>query len=316
MAVASGLAAQLGWKAESTYGTAVVVDRFLPFRSESMTEEFARSVADDIIAGAQTVKQEQQRLGNETYSGSVSMYLFTRNVAELFYMALGGKATSGAGPYTHAITPGDLGVAGKSLTVQIGRPDNSGTVRAFTYEGVKVAGLNLAVTQGEYATLDLDLVAEDLATGTALASASYPASNTRYHSNDLAITVGGSAVCARSFELSIANSFDDSRRCIGSPNIKEPTRNDLIAVTGSMELEWTDLTMYNRHVGMTFAELVATFTNSTNSITITMDCDFTPVSQPVAGRGVVYQQVAFTGVGASTDADSITVSVVNADSVA
>lgn len=314
MAVGSGLAAQFGWKAETTYGTAVVVDRFLPLRSENISDEYMVSEADDIIAGAYTVKQEQQRLGNKSFTGSVNTYLFNRNTAELFKMALGGNATAGAGPYTHTVTPDDQ--TGDMLTMQIGRPDNGGTVRAFTYEGVKVKTLGLNVEQGEYATVSLDVMAEDVATGTALATASYPASLSRYHSNDFSVTVGGAAVCVRSFELSIDNNLDDTRRCTASQVIKEPLRNGYVAVSGSMEIEWSDLTMYTRSAALTYAEMVATFSKSPDSITLTMDCNFTPVSQPVAGRGVVYQTVAFTAVGASTDADTITAVIVNADSVA
>ena len=314
MAVGSGLAAQFGWKAESTYGTAVTVDRFLPFRSETIQDDYMVSEADDIIAGAYTVKQEQQRQGNKAFTGTVNTYLFNRNVAELFLMALGANSTTGAGPYTHSVTPGDQ--TGDMMTLQIGRPDNGGTVRPFTYEGVKVQTLSLNVEQGEYATMSVDVIAEDVATGTALATASYPASLSRYHSNDFSVTVGGSSVCVRSFELSIENSLDDTRRCTGTQVIKEPLRNGHVAVSGSMEIEWTDLTMYARSSGLTYAELVATWSKSPDSITITMDCNFTPVAQPVAGRGVVYQTVDFTAVGASTDADSITVAVINADSVA
>ena len=311
MAIPSGMAAQVGWVAESTYGTAVTVTKFLPFRSESVTDEYMRSEADDIIAGAQLLRTEQHRLGNKAFSGDISMYLFNRNIQSLFLNTLGSNATTGAGPYLHTVTPGDL--TGDMLSLQIGRPDNGGTVRAFSYEGVKVQSLKLATTQGEYTTMDLSIIAEDVATGTALATASYPASLVRYHSNDLAITVAGSAVCARNFEISFDNSFDDTRRCIGSTVIKEPLRNDVLSVTGSMELEWSSLDMYARDVAMTEAALVATWTNGTNIVAITLNAEFTPVSQPVAGRGVVYQTVNFKAIGTTTDALGCTVAITNAD---
>jgi hypothetical protein len=257
------------------------------------------------------MRSEQHRLSNKAFGGSVSMYLFNRNIQSLFLATLGGNATTGAGPYLHTVTPGEL--TGDMLSLQIGRPDNGGTVRAFSYEGVKVQSLKLAQTQGEFATMDLEVIAEDVATGTALATASYPASLARYHSNDLAVTVAGSAVCARNFEIEFANSFDDTRRCVGATVIKEPLRNDHLVVTGSMELEWTTLDMYNRDVAMTEAALVATWTNGTNIVAITLNAEFTPVSTPVAGRGVVYQTVNFKAVGASTDAGACTVAITNAD---
>ncbi len=314
MAVGSGLAAQIGWKAESTYGTAVTVDRFIPFLGAEIENEYTRVDADDIIAGAYTMKQEQIRIGNKVFTGSIEAYLLNRNVAELFYHTLGGKSTSGAGPYTHTITPGDQ--TGRFLTMQLGTPDNGGTVRPFTYEGVKIKTLGVTVEQGEYAKINLDVMAEDVATGTALATASYPASLTRYHSNDFSCTLGGTSMCVRSFEIEFNNNLDDTRRCSGSQVIKEPLRNGYLEVSGSMEVEWSDLTAYTRVSALTYADLVVAFTKSPDSITITCDVDSIKASQPVAGRGVVYQTIEFRGAGASTDADTVSVVVINADSVA
>lgn len=314
MATGSGIAAQVGFKAESTYGTAVVVDRFLPFRSESIADTYERAIADDIVAGAQMQRSDQVRSGNKSISGTLGYYLFNRNQALLWLMALGANSTTGAGPYTHAVTPGEL--TGDALTLQVGRPDTGGTVRAFTYSGVKVAGLSLAVTAGEYATLDVDVVAQDVTTATALASASFPASLYRYHADDLGVTIGGTAVCVRNLQLDIVNALDDTRRCVGSNLIKEPTRNDHLSVSGSLEIEWTDLTHYARVQALTTAAVVFTFAKSPDSLTITLGtARFDNASQPVAGRGVVYQTLDFTAAGTS-DANGLTVSVVNADSAA
>lgn len=314
MTTGSGLAAQVGYAAESTYGTAVTVTRFLPFRSESIADTYERAIADDIVAGAQTQRSDQVRAGNKSISGSLGYYLFNRGQAMLFTQALGANSTTGAGPYTHAATPGAL--AGDSMTVQVGRPDVGGTVRAFTYSGVKVSRLGIAVTAGEYATLDVDVIAQDVTTATALATASYPASLSRYHADDLSVTIGGSAVCVRNLSLDITNALDDGRRCVGSNLIKEPTRNDHLEVSGSMEIEWTDLTHYNRVSGLTTAALVVAFSKSPDSLTFTMaTARFDNASQPVAGRGVVYQTLDFMSAGTS-DANTLTVSTVNADSAA
>lgn len=314
MATPSGIAAQFGFKAETTYGTAVTVDRFLPFRSESIADTYGRNVADDITAGAQALRQSQVTAGNETYAGGVETYLYNRNIGVLLAKLLGSVSTAGVGPYTHTITPGD--VTGDSLTVQVGRPDMGGTVRPFTYEGVKVRGVTIGATQGEPMTASWDLVAEDMSTGTALATAAYPSGLTRFRGDDLTVTIGGASVPIYAFEVTITSPLDDTLRPVGQSTISEPLRNDLIVVSGSLELRWTDLTYYNLVANMTWSELVATVDNGTDSMTITSDVRFDQAEQAVAGRGVIRQMLTFEAAGASTDADAITIALVNADSAA
>lgn len=308
MATPSGLAASVGWKAETTYGTKATPDHWVPFRSESISDTYSRSEADDIISGQLTLRDHQVRAGNKMFGGSLGMYLFNKTATQWFERVLGGNTTTGSGPYTHTMTPGDL--TGKSVTLQFGRPDNGGTIRPFTYLGAKVNRVGIAVTAGEYATMDVDVVAQDVDTVSALTTVSTPGGLVRYHANDLAVTIGGSAVCVRSFELEIANTLDDTRRCVGSPLIKEPLRNGLIEVSGSMEIEWTDLTHYNRVANLTTAAVVAAFTKAPDSLTFNVNAQFDTVGQPVAGRGVVYQTLAFSARGTS-DANAITVVGVN-----
>lgn len=312
MATPSGLSGQVGWKPESTYGTEVVVDQFLPFRSESFEDTYERSMADDIIAGAQTERQDQVRPGNSAFAGSLGMYLFNRGQVELWRQVLGGDtATTGSDPYDHDLAPGDL--TGRSLTVQVGRPDLGGNMRAFTYKGCKAQRLALAVTAGEFATVDFDVIAQDADQDTTLATASMPSGLVRYHADDMAVTIGGSSVCVRNLDLELANALDDTRRCVGSALIKEPLRNDHLAITGSLEIEWEDLTHYNRVKAMTVAEMVIAFDNGTDTLDITLQARFDQASQPVAGRGVVYQTLSFAASGSTSDNDTIDVAFQNAD---
>lgn len=312
MATPSGISGQIGWKPESTYGTEVVVDQFLPFRSEGFEDEYQRSIADDIVAGAQTERQDQVRASNKAFSGTVGLYLFNKGMVELFRQVLGGDtATTGSDPYDHVVSPGDL--TGRSLTMQVGRPDVGGTMRAFTYFGCKAQRLGLAVTAGEYATVDFDVIAQDADQDTTLATASMPAGLVRYHADDMTVTIGGDAVCVRNLDLELANALDDTRRCVGSSLIKEPLRNDLLAISGSVEIEWSDLTHYNRVKNMTNAALVVGFDNGTDTFDITMQARFDAASQPVAGRGVVYQTLSFMASGASTDANTFSATFQNDD---
>lgn len=317
MATPSGLAAQWGFKAEGVYGTAALpVDRFLPLRSETIADTYGRIVADDIIAGAQARRQSQVGAGNRSFAGGVSTFLWNRHVGLFLSKLLGAVSTAGTGPYTHTITPGDQ--TGDSLTMQFGRPDQAGTVQSFTYEGVKVRSATIGATQGEFATLELDVIAQDVTRGVALPAPAYPSGMSRFTGDQLTVTVGGVSVPVFSFELTLTNPLDDTLRPVGTSVISEPLRNDLVMVAGSLELRWDPATidLYTQVANLTWSEMVCRFDNGTDSLTFTMDVSFNEASQNIAGRGVIRQSVTFEASGAASDADAVTAVLVNSDAVA
>src|SRR5689334_21838765 len=118
MALRSGLAAQLGFVDEVTYGLPPVVTRFLPLVSEGLVQEIERMESEAIIAGRQVLDSGQWKGGAISVGGEVGLELYDRGVGLLLKHMFGTVNTSGAGPYTHTFTPGDL--AGKSLTMQVG----------------------------------------------------------------------------------------------------------------------------------------------------------------------------------------------------
>jgi hypothetical protein len=159
MALRSGLAGQVGLVGESTYGTPVVVTRFPRFVSESLKGEIARIESDSILAGRQVRDSSQWFSGAVSAGGDLAFELTDRGQGLLWTHMMGGAAISGSGTYTQTYTPGDL--AGMSFTTQVGRPDMSGTVRAVTYTGCKVASWEVACAEGEIATLGLTVTARN-----------------------------------------------------------------------------------------------------------------------------------------------------------
>jgi hypothetical protein len=151
-----GLDAQIGYALESTVGTPVTVTAFVPLVSESLMQERARLESAGIIAGKRVLNSNQWNGGDVTVSGSVQHELYNRGLGKLFTAMFGAVSTTGAGPYVHTFTPGDL--TGDALTVQVGRPGIDGTVYPFTYAGMKVSSWEIACSAGEIATLGMDLV--------------------------------------------------------------------------------------------------------------------------------------------------------------
>lgn len=383
MALKSGLAAQIGFVTETTVGVAKTPTLFLPFVDESIEEERERLESEGIYAGRRTLDSDQWNGGNHTTSGDIGLELTNRGLTVLFKHMFGTVNTTGAGPYTHTYSPGDL--SGVSFTAQVGVPGVGGTVHPKTASGCKVASWELACSAGEIATLGLSTIGQKFqigsrvvtdgvlntttlvtsataaftaadvgksisgtgipvgayiasvtsatnivlsaaATATAsgvtvtiglpLASASLPADIKPLKFNHGTVTVGGSSVSVMSASVSGDNGLADDRRFIGSQSISEPLEADLRTYEGELELEFTDLTEWNRYTAGDEFAIVLAFTSGADSVTITLNARYDGGSPSVGGKEIVGQTLPFKVIGDGSDADGITVVLVNSDSTA
>lgn len=376
----TGMDAQIGYALEGTVGTPVTVTAFLPLVSESLMQERARLESAGIIAGRRVLASQQSNGGDITVTGSIEHELYNRGLGKLFTAMFGAVATTGAGPFTHTFTPGDL--TGDALTIQVGRPAINGTTFPFTYTGMKVTTFEIACSAGEIATLGMEvggfreidfrtvtdgvttsgspdissatalfnasdagnpisgtgipsgatilsvqsataatLSANATATGTAitftlgiaLAAASYPSAIKPLKFNHAAVTIGGASVNAKSLTISGNNGLNYDRRFLGNQHISEPLETGLREYTGTVELEFTDLTQYRRFVTGSEAALVASFTSGTDSVTITTNVRVDGSTPMVEGREILTQAIPFKCIASTTDASAITVVLVNDD---
>lgn len=304
----SGLAAQFGFKLESTVGTPVTVDTFLPLVSESIkrSEAFTESAA--IRAGRRLMQSSDWNSGLVTVEGDVQLELYTTSVRSLF-TAMMGTETSSAGTYTYY--PEDL--YGDSLTVQIGRPDTAGTVNPFTYAGMKVASWEIACAAGEIATMGLTFMGclADESTGTALASASYAAGLRPIKFSGANIVVaGGTLASVSNFTISGDNALSMRQR-VSSQYGLEPIETGLRAYTGSIQGEFESLTAYNRYINHTEATLVATLANGTSLVKMQANVRFDGETPNVGGRAILEQPLPFTVVAPGTlDSQGLTITYV------
>jgi hypothetical protein len=311
----SGMSGQVGYKTESVVGTGVTVDRFLPFVSESLTDQLERLESEGIVAGRRILDTEQWNGGNRTIGGDVGHELYQQGTALLWSHILGANTTTGSGPYTHTARIGDL--TGKSFTTQIGKPGTGGTVHPFTFTGCKVASWELAVAQGAIATLGLTLIAMGATTGTALAAATFGAGALQpFKFNHGAISLGGSAVKVKQATVSGDNHLADDRRFIGQTTIDEPLEVDYREITGSLEVEFQNLTQYNHYVAGDELELILAFTSGANSCTLTANIRLDGETPQVGDKGIVPQNLPFKVIGNGSDASAISVVTVNGNSTA
>jgi uncharacterized protein (DUF779 family) len=153
MAIGSGMAAQLSYGVESTAGTIVTPDIHLPMRGETLDDARTPVESEAIRAGRRLLDSSDWNGGAVTVSGGTSHDLTVGGEGTLLRALVGGtSSTTGSGPYTHVLTPGDL----PSITIQKGVPGVAGTVYPVTFGGMKAATGQIACEQGAIGSLGLE----------------------------------------------------------------------------------------------------------------------------------------------------------------
>ena len=262
----SGLLSQVGYGAESTYGTRVVPARFLEFTEEDVSLELEQLDSAGLRAGQTVLRSDRQATIRMGAAGSITHEFARLGMGLLLLHALGAVAiTTPAGATLtrrHTYTPGSL--VGKFLTTQIGRPDTGGVVRPFDYVGCKVATFEINQSVGEYLTYTHELDAQDELTNQTLAVASYPWPNAIFHWGQCAVTVGGSDIDDVEFSLSGDNGLKRDRRFLrGSALKKEPIRQAMTGCEGTASGEVASFANYTSFVaGGAILPIVATWTSA------------------------------------------------------
>ena len=315
MAAPSALSAQIGFKSETTVGTAVTVDKFSPLVSHDLKNDQAFLPIQGIYAGRRT--QVGKKLGAQKIGGSFKQELNNKPIATLLNHGFGTVGTTGSGPYVHTFSPGPL--TGDSLTMQGGLPDVGGTVNPFTWAGCKLPSWTISASINQIAMLDLNVfgMTEDSDGTPALASASFLSGIIPFSFVETSITAAGASLGVVSdMTLTGDNGLAVDRFGLGSATAAEALEATVRAYTGSMTAEFKSMAAYNLYLAGTDFALVFTFSNGTDSLVITTNAYYTGTTPPVSGPGLLKQALPFTCEGASTDAGCITAVLTNAESAA
>ena len=231
--MASFLEAQLGFAAESTYGTRVTSTRFLPFVSESLDYNIDYLQSASYRAGR--IGMALERPGAKRVTGDVTMELQPQGAGLWLKHCLGAVSTTGAGPYVHTITP--TATTGLSLSAQIVRTDDGGTARPFDYSGLKVTGWDLSAQLGGFVTLKTSLYGTAEVTNQSTASQSLPANGLPFIFTEASVTVGGTACPVMGFDLKADNGLSVDRQRLGNALSKEPIQKSIRTYEGSLDAD-------------------------------------------------------------------------------
>lgn len=301
--MATLLDAQLGFKAETTWGSPVTVSRFIEITNETLKPNYQLLTGAGMRPGARAIRSDRTvRGGFIGLTGAITWQPLTKGDSSLSAVlapALGAvSSTTSAtdGVYTHTGTYGDL--QGDSLTIQIGKPDSGGTVNPFTYAGCKVTGLTLKNSLDGILEASLEIGhAKTETTSTALASASYTAGAELFSWAGGGLTVAGSAVNITDLNFALKNAYK-MRRYVGGGQ-GEPLENGLREATCSFQMEFSSLSDLDRIRSLTRsggqAKIVGTWNGPTlvgvsayPQVIVTIEvAEFTGDYVNVAGRDML-----------------------------
>lgn len=266
MATGTGIDAQLGAKLESTYGTAVTVDRFFDFDSESLLAPPTWKEPAGLRAGRRVKRASRLAQIREQVSGGVVMRHATRDMNLWWKLALASPITTPvaltapAQKWVHQL---GQSVLPPSATVQVGKPEpESGTVQPHTFLGCIATGWELSIADDSDLQLSLTIDGQRELTATALAAAAYTAGSEVFDFQDASVlklggtpsTTGGVVSIAagvqmtavvRSLTLSGSNPAATERFGVGNAGLKKhPRYNDFAVPSGQLTVEYLRSELY------------------------------------------------------------------------
>jgi hypothetical protein len=319
MAIGSGLGAQLGIAAETTYGTFVAPTRFLEFTKESLQMKKTTAQSAGIAAGRLLALSSRRVVTRREVSGSIDLEVTNKGMGLLLQALMGTTVTpvqQGAGAaylQTHTLAS----TAGKSLTIQKGVPLTTGVVTDKTFLGCKVTSGEFACGVGEMLTATFEVDGKDCDEGQVLAAASY-SNQSPYHFGQMALKAGtfGAETALdgiRKVSVKIERPQDVERFYANQSALKaEPIENDQVKITGSLETDYVTTTLDDLHTSDEAISLVWEFIGGNiadtyyDTFRVTLPAVRLDEGPPVVdGFGVVKPSFNFTGLFDGTNQPTI-----------
>ncbi|MFB7711586.1 phage tail tube protein [Streptomyces sp. NPDC056105] len=266
MAIGSGLGAQLGIAAESSYGTFVAPSKFIEFTKESLVLKKTTAQSAGIAAGRLVALSSRRVLTRQEVSGSIDLEITNKGLGVLLQALMGTTVTpvqqvaTAAYLQTHVLAD----TAGKSLTIQKGVPLTTGVVTDKTFLGCKVTSAEFACEVGGMLTGSFEFDGKTCDEAQTLATASYPNMSV-FHFGQMGIKSGTYGTEAaldgiRKVSCKIERPQHTERFYAGQAGLKkEPVSNDQVKISGSLESDYVATTLDDLHTSDGATSLVWEF---------------------------------------------------------
>lgn len=306
------MSGQMGVKSETTWGTPVVVDTFVPVLSAKLSVDEGLINAQGIRAGRRT--ESPGRLGRRVVGFNVEQELYNGSIAMLLKHAFGAVSTAGTGPYVHTFTPGPH--ISKSFTAQTGIEDSSATVDPFTASGCKMESWRLTGKVGELCKFSYDATCKDVVTSTGLATASY-STLSPFAAMDVAVSVNGASVAsANGFTLTATKGMRNDRHVLGSRLINEQREQAKFQFITEITADFDSNTLFALQAAATQVASVINISNGTESLLIT--CSGQVIGDPpsLENQGLEAQTIRVRHSHGTSDSSTITAVLTNSEASA
>jgi hypothetical protein len=254
MAIGSGLGAQIGVAAESTYGTYVAPTHFPEFTSQSLVLKKTTAQSTGIAAGRLMALSSRRVVTQREVSGSLGMEVSNTGMGVLLQALMGTTVTpvqqgaTAAYLQTHILAD----TFGKSLSIQAGVPMTTGTVTDKTFLGCKIISAEFSCEVGGMLTVTFEFDGKDCSEAQTLAAASY-SPRSPFHFGQMGVLAGafGAETAldgVRKFSLKIERPQATDRFYANQSALKaQPISNDLVKVTASIEQDYVTTTVDDLH---------------------------------------------------------------------
>lgn len=314
MTTSAGFDSQVGYALEGTSGTYQAPTRAIEHVKSTLALEVDRIISKGIKAG----RRHQGRWfpGAQRVKGGVTHEMSAANMGLLFRPLMGAVSTTGTDPYTHVFTPGPKAET-ETLTIQVGKPDEAGTVQPMSYVGCHILGATITSKTGEASMIDLDIYGQHLDTTQSLVAAVYSADWAPFTFLHGALEIASSEYQMDAISLKMDNKLKTDRHVHRATNPARPRiskESGFREWGGDMDGDFFDLTMLNRFRNGTEAALSMVWSNGTDSITVAGNIRFDNNDPSIDGPDMVKQKVPFVFVSTTSDAAALTVTLVNGDS--
>ncbi|QQZ54154.1 hypothetical protein IFE09_11365 [Streptomyces microflavus] len=319
MAIGSGLGAQIGIAAESTYGTYVAPTKFIEFTKEGLVLKKTTAQSAGIAANRFLPLSSRRVVTQRQASGSLDMEVTSKGMGVLLQSLMGTSVTpvqqAATAAYLQTHTLADT--IGKSLTLQKGVPLTTGTVTRKNFLGCKIISAEFSCEVGGMLTATFEFDCKNVEETSVLATASYPAmAPFGFHQMSLKTGTYASET-ARDGVRKVSVKFERpqavERFYAGQSGLKkEPIANDQVKISGSIEMDYVDTVLDDLHTSDAETALVWDFTGPIIALThaerFTVKLPairFDDAPPTVEGFDVVKPTMSFVGLYDGTNQPSI-----------
>lgn len=271
----------VGLAIESVYGTAVTPTRWFEFTEESFGWDKNIKQAQALRVGSRLPRSSRRAVATAEGKGDLTVEASTKGLGLLWQLAVGAGASTlvSGGLYQQVFTLADVP---PSATIQVGLPDVSGTVGAYTYTGCMVEQLTIDCPNVDVVKVKTTWNTKDLTTVPVYTAPSYPAGSTLFTFAHGAVFSGaltapttvalGSAptpvASIRSGSITVKHNLTLDRYHCGGTGRKEKPLVGMRDISGTLNVEYSGTTFRDAILNDTSLTVVKTFTSGTDVLQI------------------------------------------------